>query len=89
MRQDYQNEYEVLCMLPPHPNIIHMWAFFYDRVDPGASKFFKKVGKSNIRTMSLFILMDQHPSSMADLMGTLVENRGPAVRHRIHFYSYY
>lgn len=76
VRQDHQNEYQVLCQLPPHENIIHMWAFFFDRLNPEVSSLFKKAGK-NARTMSLFILMDEYPSSMAEQLKQLIENRGP------------
>lgn len=75
VRQDNQNEYQVLCQLSPHENIIHMWAFFYDRLTRREYKFFK----SNARSMSLFILMDEHSMSMAEQLKILVESRGPLV----------
>lgn len=55
-----------------------MWAFFFDRLNPEVSSLFKKAGK-NARTMSLFILMDEYPSSMAEQLKQLIENRGPMV----------
>lgn len=81
-RQQFQNEYSVLCQLPPHENIIHMWAFFFDRANPDISPEFRRVGK-NARTMSLFLLMDEHPMSMKDHVDLLVDNQGPKVRHGV------
>ena len=80
-RKAYQNEYDVLCQLPPHVNIINMWAFFYDRPDPKVLKHFKQVG-SGMRGMALFILMDEHPQSMAEHLQTLADNKGPYVSAR-------
>lgn len=56
-----------------------MWAFFYDRPTPGDMKFFKKARK-NAHLMALFILMDEHPTSMAEQLQTLADNKGPNVR---------
>ena len=77
-RHQFQNEYQVLCQLPPHDNLIHMWAFFFDRADPAVSSYFNRVGK-NVRTMSLFILMDEHLQNMKELLETLVDLQGPKV----------
>ena len=74
----FKNEYEVLCQLPPHENIIHMWAFFFDRPGPDIIKHFKKLD-GNQRSIGLFILMDEHPMSMAEHLATLTDNRGPLV----------
>ena len=78
VRQEFQNEYSILCQLPPHENIIHMWAFFYDRASPDNSPLFKRAGR-NARTMSLFLLMDELPTNMKDHVDTLVDNQGPKV----------
>ena len=78
-RQQFQNEYSVLCQLPPHENIIHMWAFFFDRANPDISPEFRRVGR-NARTMSLFLLMDEHPMSMKEHVDLLVKSQGPKVR---------
>ena len=78
VRRQYQNECDILCQLPPHENIIHMWAFFFDRVNPDVSPEFKKVGR-NARSMSLFLLMDEHPMSMKEHVDLLVDNQGPRV----------
>ncbi len=77
-RKHYQNEYDVLCQLPSHKNIIHMWAFFYDRPGPRELKYLQRQ-RSGSRGMALFILMDEHPQSMADHVQTLVDNKGPYV----------
>ena len=77
-RVQFQNEYEILCNLPPHANIIHMYAFFFDRANPDVSPEFKRVGR-NMRTMSLFLLMDEHPMSMREQLDILVGGQGPKV----------
>ena len=60
-----------------------MWAFFYDRpATPEVLKFFKKAG-NDARGMSLFILMEEHPSSMAEQLRILVNNKGPRVQSKI------
>lgn len=72
----FRNEYDVLCQLPPHENIIHMWAFFYDRPGPEVKKYFRKLS-GNFRSLGLFILMDEHPLSMMEQLAILADNRGP------------
>lgn len=74
----FRNEYQILCQLPPHENIIHMWAFFYDRPGQEVIKHFKKAD-GNVRALGLFILMDEHPMSMAEQLATLAGSRGPLV----------
>ena len=73
----------MLCRLPPHENIIHMWAFFYDRPSPSdVKKYFKKASNSDkAHGMCLFILMDEHPMSMAEHLNILAGNRGPFVSY--------
>ena len=78
VRQDYQNEYNILCQLPPHENIIHMWASFYDRANPDISPEFRRAGR-NARTMCLFLLMDELPMNMKEHVDLLVSNQGPKV----------
>lgn len=69
----------MLCQLPPHRNVIHMWAFFYDRPGtPDVIKFFKRAGNES-RSMGLFILMEEHLMSLGDHIAILVDNRGPKV----------
>jgi hypothetical protein len=75
-RVQFQNEYEILCNLPPHPNIINMYAFFFDRANPDVSPEFKRVGR-NVRTMSLFLLMDEHPMSLKEQLDILTGGQGP------------
>ena len=82
VRQEFQNEYNVLCQLPPHENVIHMWAFFYDRANPNISPHFKRAGK-NARTMCLFLLMDELPMNMKEHVDLLVGNQGPKVSQKI------
>ena len=78
VRAEFQNEYQVLCQLSPHKNIIHMWAFFFDRANPDVIPQLKSTGK-NARTMSLFLLMDLHSMSMKEQVSILIDNRGPNV----------
>lgn len=78
VRQEFQNEYSILCQLPPHENIIHMWAFFYDRANPNISPEFSRAGR-NARTMCLFLLMDELPMNMKEHVDLLVSNQGPKV----------
>ena len=78
-RVQFQNEYGILCQLPSHENIIHMYAFFFDRANPDVSEEFRKVGR-NVRTMSLFLLMDEHPMSMKEQLDILTKGQGPKVR---------
>lgn len=78
VRRQFENEYQVLCQLPPHPNIVHLNAFFYDRADPNASSHFRRCGV-NQGKMSVFLLMDEHPMSMKEQLATLVESLGPKV----------
>ena len=77
-RVQFQNEYGILCQLPAHENIIHMYAFFFDRANPDVSEEFRRVGR-NIRTMSLFLLMDEHPMSMKEQLDILRDGQGPKV----------
>lgn len=77
-RVQFQNEYQILCQLPAHENIVHMYAFFFDRANPDVSKEFQRVGK-NVRTMSLFLLMDEHPMSMKEQLDILTAGQGPKV----------
>lgn len=78
VRRQFENEYQVLCQLSPHPNIIHMYAFFFDRADPSVSQYFKRVGVHQGK-MSLFLLMDEHPMSMKEQLDILIDNQGPKV----------
>ncbi len=78
-KKEFHKEYDALCLLPPHENIIHMWAFFIDTCDPSVMKSMKRLTGENKKTKSLFILMDEHPTNMADYMEKLVSSRGPKV----------
>ena len=55
-----------------------MYAFFFDRANPDVSEEFKKVGR-NMRTMSLFLLMDEHSMSMQEQLEILTGGQGPKV----------
>lgn len=55
-----------------------MYAFFFDRANPDVSEEFKRVGQ-NVRTMSLFLLMDEHPMSMKEQLDILTAGQGPKV----------
>ena len=64
---------------------MHMYAFFFDRANPDVSKEFKRVGR-NVRTMSLFLLMDEHPMSMQEQLDILTAGQGPKVRESVKVY---
>lgn len=55
-----------------------MYAFFFDRANPDVSPEFQRVGR-NVRTMSLFLLMDEHPMSMREQLDILTAGQGPKV----------
>lgn len=60
-----------------------MWAFFYDRPGQEVIKYFKKAD-GNKHSLGLFILMDEHPMSMAEQLATLAGSRGPLVSTILH-----
>ena len=85
-RQEFQNECNILCQLPTHENIIRMWAFFYDRANPDISPQFRKILGENARAISLFLLMDEHPTNMKEYMDLLVSDQGPEVNRTYVLY---
>jgi serine/threonine protein kinase len=77
-RDEFKTEYEVLCKLPFHENIIKLHAFFFARFDPGIHPSLKEIAGS--RSISLFLVMEFHTNSMRKLMEDLHQKRGPRVR---------
>ena len=73
MRSNYKVEYEILSGLPPHKNIVHLYAFFYDR--PKIHQKLQMLGEG----IGLFILMEQLTQNMKGMLDTLRRGPGPAV----------
>ena len=78
LQKSYRNEYQILCQLPPHENVIHLYAFFYDRADPALCAEFRHLGP-NVRSLSLFLLLEELPVSMKAHVDSLIANKGPQV----------
>ena len=64
----------------PHPNILQLHAFFYDRMDPNLVTGMKSHAAQN-RSISLFMVMDYHTLDMEDHIKDLFEHQGPKVSH--------
>ena len=58
----FKNEYDILCRLPSHDNIIKLHAFFYDRFEPDIHPALKAL--PGVRSISLFLVMDFYPNSL-------------------------
>lgn len=77
VNRQFRNEYDILCRLPSHENIINMWAFFYDRPSNDLLRRLKGPVSGSHRTLGLFILMDEHPMNMEEQLAILADSRGP------------
>lgn len=86
LQKSYRNEYQILCQLPPHDNIIHLYAFFYDRADPALCQELRSLGP-NARTLSLFLLLEELPVSMKTHVDSLVANKGPQVDNVLRWFE--
>ncbi|XP_065885174.1 uncharacterized protein [Dysidea avara] len=75
-RGEFKNEYEILSQLLPHPNILQLYAFFYDRIDPNLVPGMKSNAAQN-RSISLFMVMDYHTLDMEAHIKDLFEHQGP------------
>ena len=75
-RDEFKNEYEILSQLLPHPSILQLHAFFYDRMDPDWVPGIKQQNRS----ISLFMVMDYHTLDMEENIKDLCAHRGPKVR---------
>ena len=84
-RDAFKTEYEVLCKLPLHDNIIKLHAFFFDRFDPKIHPAVKEQPGS--RSVSLFLIMELHPTSMDKVMEERYRQRGPKVCGADHKYA--
>ena len=76
MREQYHREYDVLATLPPHPNIVRLLAFFYDRLGdslPDMEQF--DALRNHARSMSLMLVMEYHPTTLAEAARRLREAR--------------
>ncbi|XP_065196441.1 uncharacterized protein LOC135827931 [Sycon ciliatum] len=63
IRREFQNEYELLAMLPPHPNVIRLCAFFFDRIGKNLPDLPPEV-RERARSMSLFIVLEYVPLNL-------------------------
>lgn len=63
VRQQHENEYQTLAILPKHPNIVNLFAFFFDRLD---SNQFQLPAESTVqaRSISLFMIMEYQPRTL-------------------------
>ena len=75
MRAEFKNEFDILCRLPQHDNIIHQFAFFYDK--PMKYPDFKILHGEG---MALFILLEELQQNMSEYLNTLCGLTSPRVR---------
>lgn len=64
VRNFYQTEYQALCAMPPHPNIIRLYAFFYDRINTESLPDLPPAVAENARMLSLFLVMEHIPRTL-------------------------
>ena len=67
MREQFDREYEVLATLPPHPHVVRLLAFFYDRLGdslPEMAQF--DALRDRARSVSLLLVMEYHPMTLAE-----------------------
>ncbi|XP_065831718.1 cyclin-dependent kinase 11B-like [Oscarella lobularis] len=64
VRSYYKSEYDVLSSLPRHNNIVRLYAFFYDRIDPSQFPDLPPEVAEEARALSLFLVLEDHPSSL-------------------------
>ena len=74
MRAEFKNEFDILCCLPQHENIIHQYAFFYDR--PMKYPEFKELHGEGI---GLFILLEELQQNMTEYLKTVCGFTSPKV----------
>ena len=73
VRSTFRNEYDILSGLPPHDNIVKLFAFFYDR--PKAYPKLRQCGEG----MALCMLMEQLAQNMQEHINSLRRANGPMV----------
>ena len=73
VRSKFRNEYDILSGLPPHDNIVKLFAFFYDR--PKAYPKLKQCGEG----IALCMLMEQLSQNMQEHINSLRRANGPMV----------
>ena len=73
VRSNFRNEYDILSGLPPHDNIVKLFAFFYDR--PKAYPKLKQCGEG----LALCMLMEQLSQNMKEHINSLQKANGPMV----------
>ncbi|XP_003388321.1 PREDICTED: uncharacterized protein LOC100631577 [Amphimedon queenslandica] len=72
-RDQHKNEYEVLSSIPPHKNIVRLFAFFYDR-----PKAHPKLSRENCSEgIALCIMMEQLSQNMEYQLKPLRQTAGP------------
>ena len=65
VRSNFRNEYDILSGLPPHDNIVKLFAFFYDR--PKAYPKLRQCGEG----LALCMLMEQLAQNMQEHINSL------------------
>jgi serine/threonine protein kinase len=61
VRSFYQTEYQALCAMPPHPNIVQFYGFFYDRINAKSLLDLPPEVAENDQMLSLFLVMEYIP----------------------------
>ena len=57
----------MLAILPPHPHVVRLLAFFYDRLGdslPEMAQF--DALRDHARSVSLLLVMEYHPTTLAE-----------------------
>lgn len=79
VRSNFRNEYDILSGLPPHDNIVKLFAFFYDR--PKAYPKLKQCGEG----LALCMLMEQLSQNMQEHINSLRRANGPMASRTIRW----
>jgi hypothetical protein len=73
----YQDEFKTLFLIPSHPNIIKLFAFFYDRLNRLSEYELPEIVSENVRdnaeTLSLFLIMEHIPQTLESHVNSLRE----------------
>lgn len=70
----FENEYYVLSVLPPHPNVMRFWGTFWDKIPEAALRHLPKFAREQAnyrdhtgvsqRRKAQFVVLDYHPQSL-------------------------
>ena len=71
VRSFYENEYSALCAMVPHPNIVRLFAFFYDRITLECLPDLPPAAAENAQTLSLFLVMEHIPQTLQQVVTDL------------------